>query len=487
MITPLKVKENQSFIGRSFELKKLAQTTHTQEANIVVVYGRRRVGKTALIEHAYKNHNILKFEGIEGLGKKQQLQNALQQLAVYTQDPMSATQPLNSWKDFFILLAQHTQSGTWTIYLEELQWLANYKGTIISELKYVWDNYFRHNPKLIIVLCGSAPSFMIDEVLHSRALYNRSQYEIHLKEFNLHEATEFFKHRSHKEVLDACLTVGGIPEYLKWVNKDSSIFLSLCQNAFTANSFFASEYQRIFTSSLAKNKYYKTIIEFLSKRKYASREEIIKHLGLSSGGGLSKLLLDLEKSEFIIKYAPYNLNEDGKRVRYAISDQYLQFYFKFIKPIKNKVNQGDYNNNPRIAIKTDSYDKWLGFAFERWCRRYHSIIAKILGFSAIQYQSGAYFNQVTEPGDIGFQLDLVFDRSDNVITLCEIKYNKNKLGKSVIEEFEKKLALFPNKHNKTLHKVLICTGGIDNTLEQAAYFDQVITLEQLFEPVFWKM
>ena len=160
----------------------------------------------------------------------------------------------------------------WTVYLEELQWLANYESKMISELKYAWDNYFRHNENLILILCGSAPSFMLDYVVHSKALYNRSQYEFHLKEFNLFEVSLFLQERSNKEIMDAYLTVGGIPEYLKWISRESSVFLSLCKNSFSSGSFFLCAYERIFTSSLSKNKHYKAVIEILSKRKFATRE-----------------------------------------------------------------------------------------------------------------------------------------------------------------------------------------------------------------------
>jgi uncharacterized protein len=267
----IRVKPKENFIGRSFELEQLKQIGEAQEASIIVMYGRRRVGKTELLEQAFRTRNLLKFEGIEGLTEQEQFAHAMSQLAIYVEVPILKKTVIDSWKDFFELLAQYTRQGTWTIYLEELQWLANYKSTLISELKYVWDNHFRHNPKLVLILCGSAPTFMLENVIHSKALYNRSQYEFHLNEFNIIEAREFLKKRSNKEVFDAYLTIGGVPEYLKWVNKESSVFLSLCKNSFTANSFFAHEYERIFTSGMANNKYYQEIIEILGKQKFATR------------------------------------------------------------------------------------------------------------------------------------------------------------------------------------------------------------------------
>lgn len=477
---PLSIETKSDFVGRLHELEALKKINASKEASIIIMYGRRRVGKTELLEQAFKNRNLLKFEGIEGQSEKQQLAHAMRQLAIYAEDKLIAKTMIDTWSEFFELLAKYTKQGTWTIYLEELQWLANYSNDLIAELKYVWDNYFRHNPNLIIILCGSSPSFMVDRVIHSKALYNRSQHEFHLKEFSLSEAKLFLKKRSQREVMDAYLTIGGIPEYLKWVNKDTSVFLSLCKNSFVSDSFFSHEYEKIFTSNLSKNKFYKKIIDILSKKRFSTRKELMSLLKINSGGSISALLLDLEKCGFISKYYPFNLDENTVLTRYAIADNYLQYYFKFIHPIQKNIDNGDYNGNPQAAIKTDNYIKWLGFAFERFCRKNHTAIAKILGFSGIQYKSGVFFNRATNAEDSGYQIDLIFERADNVYTICEIKYLQGKVGTKVINDFEKKLSLFPNKGNKTIHKVLICSEAIDQALMNKAYFDDIITCAQLF-------
>ncbi len=479
------VKEKANFVGRQVELERLSSIVKTDEASIVIMYGRRRVGKTELLEQAFRNRNILKFEGIEGLDKKAQLKQVIGQLAVYVQDPIIAKLAIDTWKEFLMLVARYTAEGTWTIYLEELQWLADYQSTLIAELKYVWDNYFRHNSQILVILCGSAPSFMLKYVVHSKALYNRSQYEFNLKEFTLIEAKELLGKRSNREVMDAYLSVGGLPEYLKKVGKESSVFLGLCKNAFASNGFFVHEYERIFTSSMSENKYYKEIIQILSIKKFATRKELAYQLHTTSGGSLSSVLTDLEQVGFVTSYHPFNTGDGSLLVRYAISDNYLQFYFKFIKPIQKNIEDGAYDKNPVAALNMDSYVIWLGFAFERLCRKYHYVIANILGFSGVRYSSGVFFSRATDTVDRGYQIDLIFDRADNVYTICEIKYLHSRVGTSVIDEFEKKLSCFPSKSNKTIHKVLICTEGADEALIGRPYFDAVITLDQLFDSRYW--
>ena len=203
MIQPFVVKMHKNFLGREHELRRLEKVALSKEASIIVMYGRRRVGKTELLEQSFRDRNIVKFEGIEGLTEKEQLVRAMKQLAQYTGDVYLSKVSIDSWREFFQLLVKYTSQGVWTIYLEELQWLANFESKLIAELKYVWDNYFRYNDNLILILCGSAPSFMLDHVVHSKALYNRSQYEFHLREFNLPEMELFLKDRGNKEVLDA--------------------------------------------------------------------------------------------------------------------------------------------------------------------------------------------------------------------------------------------------------------------------------------------
>lgn len=476
-----KIKPLKTFIGRKEELKRLEAIGNSKAASLLIVYGRRRIGKTELIEHAYYNRNILKFEGIEGYPQDKQRKIVMQQLAEYAEQPILRVVMVDNWIDVFKYIHQFTQKGKWTIYFEEVQWLSNYEDDFISELKYAWDNWFRHNPHIIVVLCGSATSFMINNVVRSKALYNRSQHEMQLNEFSLNEIQQFFKKYSLKEIMDAYLCVGGIPEYLNRLKQNSSIYLSLCDQSFKINSFFSKEYERIFISNLASNKFYKQIIQFLSQRKFATREEILKYLKVKSGGRLSELLVDLELCGFISTYAPYYINNDSKLVRFCVHDSYLQFYYKFINPIEKDIQQGVFTNHPERAINDQILQKWLGFAFERFCRRHHHIIAKQLGFSAVRYRSGAYYSRSTIKNEPGFQIDLLFEREDNVITVCEIKYLRSKVSKKIINEVDKKLQLLPNPQKKSLQKVLISPFGAETSLQSSGFFDRILTLEDLFQ------
>lgn len=474
------IKENSNFIGREFEQKKLQEIAAIPEASIIVIYGRRRVGKTELIEQTYHNRNLLKFEGIEGETAAQQRQHVLMQLAKYTLDPLIAQLNFDHWTQVFELIATYVKENCWTLYFEETQWLACYENEFISELKYVWDNHLRHNPQLKMILCGSSPSFMINQVMHSKALYSRSIYEMNIQPFTLQETQEFLPKKSQREIMNAYLTIGGIPEYLKRIKNASSLLLGISKNSFEQSAYFSTEYKKIFISSLSNNKYYKNIIDLLSKRHFMSRQAIAKTLKTSSGGQLSNVLNDLITCGFIAKYTPYHQKAESLLARYCIRDRYLDFYFKFIAPIQENINQGNYNTNPIQALDLSRHQKWLGFAFERYCRDNHARIAKILGFSGVRYRSGAFFNRNTDKADPGFQIDLVFDRADNVMTLCEIKYLQKKVGVEVIAEFEQKLSLITLSPKTSIQKILISAEGASDSLIARAYFDRFITLGDFF-------
>lgn len=468
------------FIGRIDEKKYITEAAKSGEASILIVYGRRRIGKTELIEHTLHDRKLIKLEGVEEGDTQAQMYRVLYQLSQALNDPYIARLHFNTWLELFDFIATKISAGRWTLYLEELQWLAGYKNELVSDLKYVWDNKLRHNPDLLLVLCGSSPSFMRNQVVHSKALYNRSIYEINLGEFSLKETQEYFGNRSHREVMDAYLTVGGIPEYLKRIQRHSSIQIGICEESFKKDSYFSNEKNRIFISSFATNVHYQEIVDCLSQVKFADRKQIENFIGVKSGGNLTEVLNDLEMCGFIERYQPFQANHKSNLARYCIADSYLRFYFKFIGPLSSRIEKGDYNQNPMHALNKESYQKWLGLSFERFCRKHSHEIASLIGFSAVRYKTGAFFNRATIHEQAGYQIDLVFDRADHVLTVCEIKYTQDKTGVEVIEEFEKKLRLMPRTAKQTIEKVLISASGATDALLGRAYFDRIIVLEDFF-------
>ena len=480
-LIPAKIIKKTSFIGRLSETSRLNQIAERGEATIIVVYGRRRVGKTELLEQTFAERGLLKFEGLERQPRKAQLREFARMLAGYAQDAALAHLAFNSWTEALSLLARYVKEGRWTIYLEELQWMANYDTELVSALKSVWDNEFRHNPQLLLVLCGSAPSFMVNKVLHSAALYNRTEIDFPIAPFNLPEAHQYFGgERSPHEVMDAVLSVGAVPPYLERLKEAPSAFLGLAQHSFRKNSYFLNEYERIFTSSLAANPNYRRTLEYLSDRAYAERSEILSFLNKKPGGEFSALLKDLEQTGFIQSYSPPRAAPRSRTIRYEISDPFIRFYNKFIRSCEKEIRQGLYDAQPQVALNVGALRPWLGLSFERWLRQHPFLLSRILGFDGIKYQCGAFFSR-TSPGA---QIDLVYDRPDRFVTMVEIKYTDSPVGTDVIAEFEHKIKLYPLR-KKSLQKVLVSARGIDRALLSRGYFDKVIVLEDLFDARIW--
>lgn len=485
------IKVNKGFVGRKREWDRLSEINSSSKSEIVVVYGRRRVGKTELIEQFFKNHRVWKFEGIQPDSKikknktkekEYQLSHCLEWLGKYLEREHEYSHvALRSWSQFFDLLLPHIKGSQIVLYFEEVQWLANYQDEFMAELKVFWDNHFRHIRKFRLVFSGSSPSFIVGQFLSGSAMYNRSEHLIHLMPFDFSETKLYLKRVKAREVMLATLCTGGVCEYLRQVKGKGSVFQNICRRSFVKDAFFLHEYHKIFVSNLSNNKHYINIIEFLSRVKFATRQEIARRVlkQESAGGELTKILIDLESCGFVEHYTPIQAPNNSMLSRYNLSDEYLQFFFKFIKPNINKIQKGVFEENPLRPLSKQQFSIVMGLNFERWCRKNEHLLAQKMNFGTVEYEVGPFFNRYTENESPGFQIDLMYIRKDHRIVLCEIKYYDGLVGSqikaAVNEKLEKIRYLNPKYKNYTLETALITTEGAVSALHD--YFDYIITLE----------
>ena len=466
------------FWGRQKEIK-LLQEWSREESIFSVVYGRRRVGKTRLIDEAFLAEKVLKIEGLEGQSTRKQKSIFIDSIVEYYKlniDP-STIDHAQPWRVLFKWLSSLMGSEKMVVFLDELQWLACGQTSLVSDLKYAWDNYLKKDNCIQLVICGSISSFMVKKVLKSKALYGRIHKEINLRPLLLTEINEVFKpERSGAEITLLYMALGGIPQYLEMINKNQSVMLNLTRLCFTRNGFLVNEFTRLFASHFGTNTHYKNIIEYLARNPWASRDVLEKACGMESGGRITEVLENLEDAGFIERYFPVDKTSAVRGARYRIFDPYLQFFFRFIQPNLRLIQRGDDEQNRQNFLPENKFNPWKGLAFEALCLNHHQLLAKHLGFSAVQYQVGSWYGGKF---DSKTQIDMMYIRADRVIVICEMKYQSAPIGKKIIEEVEEKVRRYPNKKGFTIERVLVTLSNPTQDLLDEEYFTRIVTVEEL--------
>lgn len=452
-------------------------------ASLVVMYGRRRIGKTRLITEFYKDKHLWRFDGIEGAPKSKQIQAILNQLSQYTQNELYAAVTCTDWIDLFKIIDkaidQSPQKYRTTLFLDELPYMANRQSELVSALKWAWDNLWCNKPDFTLVLCGSIASYMIKKVVKSSALYGRISLEICLHPLLLPEVMDFFGHKkSIREICNLYMICGGIPEYLRQINPKESVAHNIARLAFCKDGYFTQEFDRLFKDIFAEERVYKQIIMALAKYRSLKAPELTKILKVSGGGGFMEYLENLESAGFVRSIVPWDKQEDSKLKRFQLSDEYLLFYFQFIYPNLKKIRENMRISSAITYTTSRAYPAWTGFAFERLCLKHVSLIMQHLKIDQLVKAYGAYFDRTSNTKD-GFQIDLMFVRHDPVITLCEMKYYNAPVGKWIIKDVEKKIDLL-KKSSVTIEKVLITTEGITQDLKENGYFSTVLLADEIF-------
>ncbi|MBF0429813.1 MAG: AAA family ATPase [Fibrobacteria bacterium] len=465
----------QKFIGRIVEKKRIKALLDLSRPSIAVIYGRRRIGKSELIRQAIKGKNTLNFEGLEGQSKQKQIKNFLFQLSEQTGLKKKG---ITDWPEALILLREPTRSGQWVIVLDEFQWMANYQNELVSVIKMIWEKFLSKNPRMTLILCGSIASFMKSKVLKSSALYGRCDYELNLRPLKLQEMSEFFPGKGSDEILDTAMFVGGVPKYLELISEHSSVYEAMTELAFSKDGYFKTEYERLFASHFGKNPIYRQIIQTLAENPYGfTTGKVAEKLGVIAGGSLSSKLDDLESAGFLYSMVPFDKPETSKLRKYVLIDAYTRFYTSMINMVSNK--KGPPDTQFHTIMAGPGYASWLGRAFEYLCMQHHEEISKILGFHGIPYIAGPFF-QRKNINKSGVQIDLLFERSDKVLVLCEMKYQLSPVAKEVIEQVNRKVLILQEKYpGRTILKILLTKSRPTDNVVNAGYFAKIIKAEDL--------
>jgi hypothetical protein len=254
--------------------------------------------------------------------------------------------------------------------------------------------------------------------------------------------------------------------------------LNLRKHFFTENAYFVNEFERLFASHFGSTPHYRTMLSHLAAHGPSERDTLARACGLGSGGRVTQYLEDLTMADFVARYGPVDKPSAGRDARYRISDPYLEFYFRFIRPNLDRINRTETSDIVGVCLPDKRSYPWRGQAFERLCCEHRDLIAARLGFGAVTYQAGPWYKR----GDSGFQMDLVYLRADRVITVCEMKFldPEERVGKGVVTEVRRKISRLPNPRGLAVEPVLISVTEPTRDLLSEGYFRHILRLEDLF-------
>lgn len=352
--------------------------------------------------------------------------------------------------------------------------MAAKQSKLIALIKYFWDNHWK-DKNVLLILCGSIASFMIDKVIKSKALYGRIRYEILLRPLKPNECLDFFRGKKNKEeILKYLMIFGAIPKYLEIINLRESFKQNIEKLCFKPEGYLVEEFEKIFYNQFKEAKNYIKIVNLLKEKMY-TLQEISQKLSMPVGGGLQRYITALEKAQIITGYLPSHLILKSKNKKYRVIDEYLSFYFKYIKPNLAVIKKPD-SRDLFQKLCTKQWTPWLGFAFERFILKNAIYVADIMGFGDEVIDYAPYFAH----GEQKFQIDLVYVRADSMLTVVEIKYHDSEIGTAIIPEVERKINLLKIPKNHSVNKALISLRGPDKHLKDSRYFDYAVGVEDLF-------
>lgn len=466
-------------IGRNSEVSLLLNALDSNRSELIAVYGRRRVGKTYLIRNVYKNNILFEFSGIHKGTLKQQLKNFHLKFPVKDKSFKKPT----DWLEAFHQLSQYIDSVKFkkkkVIFIDEFPWLDTRKSNFLSAFDNFWNSYASKRNDLVVIICGSAASYMIKNIIKSKGgLHNRLTNKIQLLPFDLCETEQLLKHNKVKlsryDIIQIYMAMGGIPHYLEKIKVGDSVAQTLDKLCFTKDGFLRTEFENIFASLFDQHDNHELIIKSLATvRKGLTRNDILTKTKIKSGGTITKTLVELEESGFIEKYLPYQGTKDSL---YRLSDEYSMFYIKFIENTKPS-NSGVWTK----IYGQQSYKIWSGFSFETICIKHIEQIKEGLKISGINAIHGSWIEKNTENST---QIDLLIDRDDNVINIFEMKFYNTEfsIDNKYANEIAKKVNAFSasTKTKKSIFVTFITSYGLISNNYSKQFVQSELTMNNLF-------
>jgi uncharacterized protein len=478
----------EKLIGRKTEIRILEETLTSPYSELVAMYGRRRVGKTYLIDTVFKKEMVFSLTGIQDANLERQLENFTETLIEAFDLPAETPTPPNWLKAFRRLIdcLKIQESDTKkVVFFDELPWFDTPKSGFLPAFDHFWNSWATKQDNVVVVICGSAASWMIQNIVrHKGGLHNRITRRIRLMPFNLHETEQFLKSKyvnlDSYQIIQLYMATGGIPQYLKDIQSGESATQIIDRLCFTKDGGLMDEFDNLYRALFDNADKHICIVKALAEKPMGlTRTEILETCGLSSGGGTTKLLEELLESGFIAEYIPFD--KTVKDAIFKLIDEYSLFYLKFIEK-NNTWGTGTW----LLKGKTPSWTSWSGLAFENIWLKHIPQIKKGLGIAAVYTQQSAW-RYVSKNDGKGVQIDLLIDRQDNCINLCEVKFSNKPfvVTKDYAENLTQKRWVFEEKTGtkKTVFVTLLTTFGATMNEYYLNTVQNQLKMDILFEPL----
>ena len=481
-------------IGREKEIKKLNELYYSGSAELVALYGRRRVGKTYLVDQVFDKRITFRHSGLspieagysDSLRRKSRMKDQLRHFyRSLKEHGMKASKCPENWLDAFYLLEdwlkeREADNNRILVFIDEIQWMDTPKSGFMTGFEAFWNGWACHKPNVMVIVCGSSTSWVLDKLVNNYGgLYDRVTYQIKLEAFSLKECELFFRNAgieiSRYDIVQSYMMVGGIPYYLKYFEKGNSFPQNIQNMFFEDNAPLKHEFGRLFSSVFSNPDVMISIVTALSrKNRGLSRSEILKQTGLADSGEFSSLLKALISGSFVTRYSSFGSSR--REEYYKLTDPFCVFWLRFVKDSLNR------NVKWTNIEDTASVTAWRGYAFENVCFNHIRQIKAALGIEGVSTEESMWSKRGNDDTS-GTQIDLIINRKDNIVNMCEIKFCNDVF----IVDKDYHMSLIRRKNllsevipkRSAIHNTLITTYGLKHN-EYSGDFIRTIDLEKLF-------
>lgn len=468
------------FIGREQALHKLHELERFGRASLVVIKGRRRIGKSRLAMEFAKGKRFLAFTGLAPLPafRAQTQRDAFaRQFSEHLSIP-----PLTflDWSDAFHHLSRHIGTEPTVVLLDEISWMADQDPTFVPKLKAWWDLSLQSYPNLILIFCGSVSTWIEKNIINSTAFLGRITLSIHLEAFSLLECTQFLKNRGFKgssyEIFKILCVTGGIPWYLEQILSDQMADYNIKRLCFEKDGLLTLEFNQIFHDLFKKRgTIYKKIVTLLAGRPQ-SLSELRNDLGYGNSGTLGTLTQHLITAGFITQHAQWSLKtgKPNKKRLYRLSDLYLRFYIKYIEPHWDQIQKNAYAN--WNINQLPGWDSMMGFQVEHLLLNNRACLLQSIGLSPSDILFDNPYQQTKNARQQGCQIDYLIQTRTQNLFICEFKFKQQEIDLEIIEMMQRKIDRFSTPRGFSKIPVLFHFGGVSRAVHERNYFYRIIDM-----------